>query len=368
MCWSAPGRVNVIGEYMDQNESFVLPIAIQRATRAVAAARSDGALVMRSLNLDVGDSVPVVFRLDDPGVPKGWAAYPAAVALALQAAGHHITGADLLIESDVPVGGGLSSSAALECSVAGALCTLSALEFAPMELAKLARSAENEFVGVPCGIMDQAASMCGEDAHALLLDTRDLAVVQVPFDLPAAGLGLLVVDTRVKHEHGTSGYARRREACLTAARTLGVRALRDVAPGEAEAALDSLEGVWDGEVRRRARHVLTEQARVLRVVELLRTGDLAAIGPVLSAGHASLRDDFEVSCAELDTVVEAAGASGALGARMTGGGFGGSAIVLGAADRLGDVESAVRQAFEDRGFAPPDCFAVTASLGAHRVF
>jgi galactokinase len=230
----------------------------------------------------------------------------------------------------------------------------------------LARRAENDFVGVPCGIMDQAASMCCRDAMALLLDTRSLGVRQVPFDLGAAGLGLLVVDTRVKHELGASAYSRRWEACQLAARTLGVRALRDVPAGEVGSATTALAGVWDGEVQKRARHVLTEQARVLHVVDVLTAGDPAAIGPDLFAGHASLRDDFEVSCAELDTVVEVAGSAGALGARMTGAGFGGSAIVLAEQGSLEAIGAAVRASFAERGFVAPHCFPVTASAGAHR--
>jgi galactokinase len=288
--------------------------------------------------------------------------------LALEATGYPVRGAELLIDSDVPVGAGLSSSAALECSVAAALCSLAGVEVPPMDLAVVARRAENDFVGVPCGIMDQAASMCCQEAHALMLDTRSLEVEQVPFDLAAAGLGLLVVDTRVKHELGASAYSRRWEACQLAARALGVPALRDVGPGQVEGSLRALAGVWDGEVLKRARHVFTEQARVLHVVEVLRSGDPAAMGPDLLAGHASLRDDFEVSCAELDAVVDAACAAGAIGARMTGAGFGGSAIVLAEEARLGAIGSAVRAAFDDRGFAPPYCFPVTASAGAHRMF
>jgi galactokinase len=368
VAWSAPGRVNLIGEYTDLNESFVLPIAIPRTTRALVAVRSDRALVMRSTHQDQGDgSPPVTVQLGDP-LPGGWAAYPTAVAMALEASGRPVPGAELLIDSDVPVGAGLSSSAALECSVAASLCSLAGFDLPAMDLALVARRAENDFVGVPCGIMDQAASMCCQDAHALLLDTRSLEVQHVPFDLSAAGLGLLVVDTRVKHELGASAYSRRLEACQLAARTLGVRALRDVPANQVESSLSSLADVWDGEVAKRARHVLTEQARVLRIVEVLRAGDPAAMGSGLFAGHASLRDDFEVSCAELDAVVEAAGAAGALGARMTGAGFGGSAIVLGEQSRLGAIESAVRASFDDLGFAPPHCFPVAASAGAHRIF
>jgi galactokinase len=324
---------------------------------------------MRSTNQGYGEgSAPVTVQLGEASLPAGWAAYPAAVARALEVTGYPVPGAELLIDSDVPVGAGLSSSAALECSVAAALCSLAGADIAPMDLAVVARRAENDFVGVPCGIMDQAASMCCQDAHALLLDTRSLEVEQVPFDLATAGLGLLVVDTRVKHELGASAYSRRWEACQLAARALGVRALRDVPPDRVESSLTALAGVWGGEVLKRARHVLSEQARVLHVVELLKSGDPGAIGPELLAGHASLRDDFEVSCAELDAVVDAAGEAGAIGARMTGAGFGGSAIVLAEEARLGAIGSAVQGVFDRRGFAPPACFPVTACAGAHRMF
>jgi galactokinase len=352
---------------MDLNESFVLPIAIHRTTVTLAARRPDRSLWARALHGGVsGGSTPIELKLDSAELPTGWAAYPGAVAMALQASGYAVPGADLLVDGDVPVGAGLSSSAALECSVAGALCTLAGTELPALEVAKVARRAENEFVGVPCGIMDQAASMCCQRDHALLLDTRDLSLRQVPFDLEPAGLALLVVDTRVKHELGESAYARRWEACQLAARTLGVRALRDVPPERAADCLALLGGAWDGEVQKRARHVFSEQARVLRVVELLEAGRPQEIGRELFAAHGSLRDDFEVSCAELDAVVEAAAGAGAIGARMTGAGFGGSAIVLADRSRLGPIEAEVRSLFARRGFRPPDCFPVTAAAGAYR--
>jgi galactokinase len=365
-CWAAPGRVNVIGEYTDLNDGFVLPIAIPKVTVVAAARRSDRRLVVRSVQ--AGDAAGLVdLDLGSTGSPKGWAAYPLAVAQALLAAGHAIHGADLLIESEVPIGAGLSSSAALECSVAVALCALFGIELSPMEIALIAQRAENDFVGVPCGIMDQAASMCCRPGYALFLDTRTLVPQQVPFDLPVAGLALIVIDTQVKHDLIGSAYAERRSSCLEAARLLGVPALRDVPSDEAEGALERLAELGDEVLVRRARHVLSEQARVLEVVRRLEAGQPETIGELLSASHRSLRDDFEVSSPELDTVVDVANAAGALGARLTGAGFGGSAIALVAEGDVVAVETLVNEGLAERGFGAATCFTVVASAGAHEV-
>jgi galactokinase len=364
-CWAAPGRVNIIGEYTDLTGGFVLPIAIPQVTRVSAAKRADRRLSVRSLQERSGAG-PVDLDLGGTHQPKGWAAYPVAVARALEASGHRIGGADLLIDSNVPIGAGLSSSAALECGVAMALCALFEVELAPMTLALIAQRAENEFVGVPCGVMDQVASMCCKTGHALLLDTRSLHTRQVPFDLSAAGFALVVIDTGVKHEVGKSAYGDRRASCEAAAQLLGVAALRDVPTEEVANALGRLTELGDEVLVRRARHVLTEQARVLGVVGHLEAGDLEAIGPLLVDGHRSLRDDFDVSCAELDTVVDVSTASGALGARLTGAGFGGSAIVLVRQEAVTAVETAVLAAFDERGFARPACFSVVPSQGARR--
>ncbi len=357
----APGRVNLIGEYTDLNEGFVLPFAIAQSARVAVAPRSDRRLGLRSLQQD--DEVLVVDLDDAAAEGARWAAYPVAVARAFEAAGYELKGADLLFDSDVPIGAGLSSSAALECATALALASVSAIAATAMELAKIAQRAENDYVGVPCGLMDQAASMCCRAGHALLLDTRSLEIRHVPFDLVAAGLTLLVVDTGVKHELGSSAYPDRRRSCEQAAAELGVRALRDVPVEEAEQALGCLS---TPELQRRARHVLSEQRRVLEIVRLLDLGEVASIGPVLVDGHRSLRDDFEVSCVELDTVVDAALDAGALGARMTGGGFGGSAIVLCSTAQAERVEAGVAAAFASMGFAPPRIFATAPSPGAHR--
>ncbi len=299
----------------------------------------------------------------EPGM-SGWSSYVLGVVWALRESGADLGGVDLLLDSDVPSGAGLSSSAALECSVALALRDLYDLPLSLQELALVAQRAENEFVGVPTGIMDQTASMRCRAGHALFLDTRSLQGRQVPFDLAPAGLKLLVVNTGVKHALGNSAYADRRHDCLLAAAELGVAALRDVPPDEMDSALARLS---DAVVRRRARHIISEQGRVLEVVRLLEAGRPDKIGPVLTAGHRSLRDDFEVSCAELDTVVDVSLADGALGARMTGGGFGGSALVLLELEAVAPVTLAVVDAFAGEGFAKPEVFEVVASDGAARV-
>ncbi|GAA2743387.1 galactokinase [Kitasatospora cinereorecta] len=360
--WAAPGRVNLIGEHTDYNDGFVLPIALPHAARAEARRRDDGLLRLYSAQ---GDGAVTELRVDEltPGGVTGWAKYPAAVVWTLRQAGHPVGGADLYIDSDVPTGAGLSSSAALECAVVGAYDGLYGLGLDAAESALIAQRAENEFVGVPCGVMDQMASMCCAEGSALLLDTRDLGRRQVPLDLAGAGLRLLVIDTRVKHDLADGAYAELRAGCERAAALLSLTALRDLPLAGLDAALDRLPG----ELRPLVRHVVTEDDRVEQAVALLDAGDLAGLGPILTAGHASLRDDYRVSCPETDLAVATAVAAGALGARMTGGGFGGSVIALLAADRLDTVAAAVTTAFRDAGYAEPRTFAATPSAGARRV-
>ena len=327
--WAAPGRVNLIGEHTDYNDGFVLPAAIDRQVVAAAGRREGGRLRVWSLQ----ERQPADLELAEigPGRVEGWAAYPAGVAWALAEAGAEVGGADLVVDGDMPAGAGLSSSAALECATATALADLSGARLDRAALAAVARRAENEVVGVPSGVMDQMVSMLGRAGHALFLDTRSLDTEQVPLPLEAAGLCLLVLDTRAGHRLVDGAYADRRSACEAAAAVLGVAALRDATLEQVEAAAGEL-----GEERlRRARHVVTENARVLEAVELLRAGELDRLGPLLAASHASLRDDYAVSSPELDTAVEAAVAAGAVGARMTGAGFGGSAIALTATDLAG---------------------------------
>lgn len=362
--WAAPGRVNLIGEHTDYNDGFVMPFALPHATLAAVARRTDGVLRLHSADMP---GAPVELRVADltPGTDRNWTAYPAGVVWALREAGHAMTGADIHLSSTVPTGAGLSSSAALEVVVALALNDLYGLNLRGWQLARLCQRAENIYVGAPTGIMDQTASACCEAGHALFLDTRDLSQRQIPFDLAAEGLRLLVVDTRVGHAHSDGEYGKRRAGCEKGAALLGVDALRDIPSTDLEAALDRLGG--EEEVRRLVRHVVTENDRVERVVSHLQAGDPRSIGPILTEGHLSLRDDFRVSCPELDLVVDTALSSGALGARMTGGGFGGSAIALVEEADVQPLTQAIEEAFTAAGHKPPRVFEAVPSAGARRV-
>ncbi|MGW4819292.1 galactokinase [Streptomyces sp. NPDC004227] len=362
--WAAPGRVNLIGEHTDYNDGFVMPFALPHVTTAAVARRDDGVLRLHSADVP---GAPVELRVDDlaPGSDRNWTGYPAGVVWALREAGHEVTGADVHLASTVPTGAGLSSSAALEVVVALALNDLYALGLKGWQLARLCQRAENVYVGAPTGIMDQTASACCESGHALFLDTRDLSQHQIPFDLAAEGLRLLVVDTRVQHAHSGGEYGRRRAGCEKGAALLGVDALRDIPYGGLDAALADLAA--EEEVARLVRHVVTENGRAERVVSLLESGEIRSIGPILTEGHASLRDDFRVSCPELDLVVDTALASGALGARMTGGGFGGSAIVLVESSDVPALTKAIEQSFTDAGHQSPRVFEAVPSAGARRL-
>jgi galactokinase len=362
--WAAPGRVNLIGEHTDYNDGFVMPFALPHVTSAAVARRADGVLRLHSAD---APGAPVELRLADltPESDRTWTAYPAGVVWALREAGHEVTGADIHLTSTVPTGAGLSSSAALEVVVALALHDLYSLGLRGWQLARLCQRAENVYVGALTGIMDQTASACCEPGHALFLDTRDLSQRQIPFDLAAEGLRLLVVDTRVEHAHSDGEYGKRRTGCEKGAALLGVDALRDIPCTDLDATLERL--AEDEEVTRLVRHVITENARVERVISSLESGDLRSIGPVLTEGHASLRDDFRVSCPELDLVVDTALASGALGARMTGGGFGGSAIVLAEESDVQPLTKAVEEAFTTADYRTPRVFEAVPSAGARRL-
>jgi galactokinase len=362
-CWAAPGRINIIGEHTDYNDGYVLPIALRRGVIVAASKRADRTMLASSLQKD---GVPIRVGEDQlrPGAVPGWGAYPAGIVWELRRAGHDIGGVNLVLDGDIAIGGGLSSSAALECAVALACVDMFSLDVSRNDLAQVARRAESEFVGVPVGIMDPSASLLCQSGQALFLDTRTLESEQIPFDLASAGLGLLVIDTRAAHRLADGAYANRRAACEEAARILNVPALRDVELADLDAALDQIE---DPTIRRRVRHVVTENARVLMVVDLLRQGRIDAIGPLLNASHESLRDDYEVSSPELDAAVDAALAAGALGARMTGGGFGGCAIALTAASAMAEVAAATESAFDRLEFRQPHVFAASAADGAHRV-
>ncbi|WP_246115976.1 galactokinase [Trebonia kvetii] len=362
--WSAPGRANLIGEHTDYNDGFVLPFAIGERTAVAAARRRDDTIAVASTGYP---AVRVRLAEIAPGTVSGWSAYPLGVAWALGqardlngSAGAGPAGADLFIDSDVPPGAGLSSSAALEMAVAGALAELWGLNLGTAEFARAGQRAENEVVGAPTGVMDQYASLLGRADAAVFLDCRSLVARSVPLRLTPAGMALVLTDTGERHAHATGGYAARRASCEKGAALLRVPALRDLSVAD----LPRAEAALDAETGRRVRHVVTENARVEATVADLAAGDLAAAGRRLTASHASMRDDYEITTPALDLAVEVALAAGALGARMTGGGFGGSAIALIEEARVADLTEAVADAFAAAGFGPPRISRVTPSAGA----
>ncbi|HVT67751.1 MAG TPA: galactokinase [Trebonia sp.] len=360
--WSAPGRANLIGEHTDYNDGFVLPFAIAERTAVAAARRGDDTVTVTS-TFQPGT---VRARLSDiaPGTVAGWAAYPLGVAWAIAQVRPlpGPAGADLFIDSAVPAGGGLSSSAALEIAVAGALADLWGLDLTTAELARAGQRAENEIVGAPTGVMDQYASLLGQADAAVFLDCRSLQARTVPLRLARAGLALVLADTGERHSHAAGGYAARRASCEKAVGLLGITALRDLGTAD----LSQIEGQLDPETFRRVRHVVTEDARVEATVAALEAGALKTVGRYLTASHYSMRDDYEITTPALDLAVETALAAGALGARMTGGGFGGSTITLIDADRVPALTAAVEEAFGAAGLAPPRMTTVTAGPGARK--
>ncbi|WP_332601536.1 galactokinase [Arthrobacter sp. S2(2024)] len=360
--WQAPGRVNLIGEHTDYNEGFVLPFAIDKTAKVAVRIRHDSRVRLLST---FGGQGLVEADVDAlvPEAAKGWTKYPLGVAWALQQRGVLVPGFDLLMDSDVPLGAGLSSSHAIECAVISALNELTGAGLGAEDMVLATQRAENDFVGAPTGIMDQSASLRGSKGHAVFLDCRDQSVQLVPFDAQEAGLVLLVIDTKVSHSHADGGYASRRASCELGAQVLGVPALRDVGIGD----LEEASGLLDSITFRRVRHIVTENDRVLQTVERLTTEGPAHIGRLLDASHASMRDDFEISCPELDLAVETSRAHGAIGARMTGGGFGGSAIALTPVGHEQEVRDAVVRAFAAAGFTTPDIFTVTPAAGATRL-
>lgn len=359
----APGRVNLIGEHTDYNDGFVLPIAIERHTLAAWAPRDDGRIAFVSRQQPGGD-VEIDLREEIlPGRPA-WANYPKGVAAELRRAGVPLVSCSVLFDSNVPLNAGLSSSASLEVATAGALLAAAGATLPPAELARLCQRAENHFAGAPCGIMDQSISVLGRRGHALLLDCRSLETTHVPFDDPQAVL--LVVDTQVKHDIGDGGYPLRRRQCEQAAGILGVRALRDATLEQV--LLARRDGRLGEEPFRRCRHVLGEIRRTLQAVEALRAGDLKQFGEWMYASHDSLRNDYEVSCEELDAIVERARrCKGVFGARMTGGGFGGCAIVLVRVDHAEAVQKTLQADFQTRFGRVCPIFATRAADGAGAV-
>jgi galactokinase len=358
--WFAPGRVNFIGEHTDYNDGFVLPFAIGSGV-AVAAARLGSGITVWSRQQD-GQPQRIAVDALAPGAVSGWAAYPLGVAWSLARAGYAPGATSIAIGSDLAIGAGLSSSAALECAVGLALADLHGLDVVRTELVRLASKAENEFAGAPTGIMDQSAALLCQAGHALLLDCRSGASDDVPLEPGGAGLTILVIDTGIRHDLTDGRYAQRRAACEAAARALGVASLRDLPDGPG-----AVTELTDPVLRRRARHVVGENRRVLAVADLLRHGELAAVGPLLTESHVSLRDDFEVSWPEADVAVEAAIAAGAVGARMTGGGFGGAVIALTPTAEVTSLRSALEAEYARRGWPAPAVSHVVPSHGARRL-
>jgi len=358
----APGRVNLIGEHTDYNAGLVLPCAIDRGIAVAAAPRSDGRL--RAVSATLGESGEL-----EPGATSadGWLAYVAGVAAAFREAGLRVPGLDLAVASDLPRDSGLSSSAALEVALATAFDAAADLGLPPARRAELAWRAETAFVGVPCGRMDQLASALGRRDHALRIDCRDFSTSLVP--VPGARVRLLVADSGVRRRLAAGGYARRREECeaaLAQARALGLAApdaatWRDVPPERLPALVERLDPVY----ARRARHVLTENARVDAVAAALAAGDLARAGAQLRAGHASLRDDYEVSVPELDALCALGDAApGCYGSRLTGAGFGGCTVHLVEPARLDAVTAVLREGFARRFGREPALLAARVADGA----
>jgi len=355
---SAPGRVNLIGEHTDYNQGHVLPVAIDR-TLAVAAASREEPLV-RAFSLDFGESDEFALADIRPAPEGGWRNYVRGVVWALAQAGHALRGVDLGISGDVPIGAGLASSAALEVAVAGAVSAAGGVHLEPRDLAVLAQRAENDFVGVQCGIMDQLAAALGVRDHALLIDCRSLEVEAVRLGLQEAGVNIVVVDSGVRRSLETAPYNLRRQECAQAACLLAVTALRDAHA----AALESHRSAMPDHLYRRARHVISEQVRVLAAVKALRRLDMEALGHLLYESHRSLRDDFEVSCRELDLLVDLARATeGVLGARLTGAGFGGCTVNLVREEALESFREGVMREYGRRTGRPAALYLCKAADG-----
>ncbi|QBI21566.1 galactokinase [Egibacter rhizosphaerae] len=335
----APGRVNLIGDHTDYNDGFVLPLAIDRDTAVAVRPRGDGRVVLHS----EATAAPATFEVAEVGERlTGWAAYPQGVVHELRYRGVAVGGFEATIASDVPLGSGLSSSASLEVAVAVAVSGLAGATLPPEVVARVAQRAETRWAGVPCGIMDQLAVAASRDGAALRIDCRDLSLRAVPVPPDVA---VLVLDTGTRRELAGSHYQRRREECAEAASALGVATLRHLDP-EADGRLPESVAAIDRPLAARVRHVLTENARVLETATALAAGDVEGAGTLMDASHVSLRDDYEVSTPELDTVVEHARAQpGCHGARLTGAGFGGCAVALADADRACDVAEAVGSAY-----------------------
>ena len=355
---AAPGRVNLIGEHIDYSEGFVLPFAIKDRTLVAARKRDDSTVRIASAQRR-NKIVSVDINNVKPGLKGEWERYALGVLWSMGVK----SGVDLMIDGHVPLGAGLSSSAALECSVATAMNHLFDMGFNLEELARLTQKAENQYVGVPCGIMDQSVSLMATNGFALLLDCRDLSTRNIPFDVASHGLELLIIDTQAHHALTDGGYAERRASCESVATKLSVKSMRELTMAQLDSSRDQLT---ETEFIR-ARHAVSEMKRVLDCVEALGKGDFVKVGQLINASHVSLRDDYTVSCPELDTAVEASLAAGALGSRMVGGGFGGSSIALIEASKTTETIRAVEKAFADKKFKAPRFFTSLPSQGAELI-
>lgn len=355
--YAAPGRINLIGEHTDYNLGFALPIALPRRTTVTFTPDGGDAITVTSDRADAAVRIPLTTA---PGDLGGWASYVAGVMWALGQAGHPVPGGAMSITSDVEMGSGLSSSAALECAVLGAITSVAGVALDRKDQARLAQRAENEYVGAPTGLLDQLSAVFGEPSSALLIDFRDVTVETVAFDPDARGVALLLIDSRARHRHAGGEYAARRASCERAAAELAVSSLR----GVQDRGPAVLAGVSDPLDVRRARHVLTENRRVLDFVAALGDSDFIAAGRLMTESHASMRDDFEITTGHLDLIADAAVRAGALGARMTGGGFGGCVIALVPTDHAEAIGDAVRQAVSDAGFQLPAITRTRAAAGA----
>lgn len=358
--WRAPGRVNLIGDHTDYSGGFAMPFAIERHVTLAAARRRDGQL--RLVSIRCGSRALRMAEIA-PGRISGWPAYPAGALWALAQAGVVVPGLDLLIAGDLPIGVGLSSSAAVGCATLLAAADLCGGPRNPVALARLAQVGENEIAGVPSGPLDQIASFAARAGHVLLLDSRSLAHEAIAFAPERQGLGLLVIDTRIRRSLSGGPYAKRRRACEEAARALGVGALRELSENDLARARRRLDAtIWQ-----RVRHVIRENALVLEAAALLRAGRISDIGPLLTASHRSLDRDYEVTVPELNLAAAAAGAAGALGARMTGAGFGGCAIALVPVAERERIAGSVTRAFADRGWRAPGFVDGWPAAGAARM-
>jgi galactokinase len=355
---AAPGRVNLIGEHIDYSDGFVLPFAIKDRTLVAARKRNDSTVRIASAQRR-NKIVTVDISRVKPGLKGEWERYALGVLWALGVK----EGVDLLIDGHVPLGAGLSSSAALECSVATAMNHLFDLGFNLEELARLTQKAENQYVGVPCGIMDQSVSLMATQGSALLLDCRDLSTKNIPFDVASSGLELLIIDTQAHHALTDGGYAERRASCESVVAKLGITSLRELTMQQ----LENSRGLLTETEFVRARHAVTEMKRVIDCVQALSDSNFTLVGELINQSHASLRDDYTVSCPELDTAVDAALAAGALGARMVGGGFGGSAIALIQASKTTETIKTIEKAFSGKKFKAPRFFTSLPSQGAELI-